>query len=301
MPDSRVKLREPRIGLLAAIGRPVIRADEFAELGQLVELVLLVVAVQHVQRDHQLLERRVAGALAQPVGAGMHAGRARLDAGELGRHRHAEVVVRVHLDRQLGEALDPAHHVLDRLGQRAAHRVDDADRVGRRVLHHAGEHVGEIVLARARRVIGEVDGVQAALLGVVDDVDALAQHVFPGPLELVLELRIADRHLDDDAVAAAFERLVDVGVHRAGEGVDLRLQPELGNLLDRLEVHVGHRRHAGLDALDADFGELLGDRDLVLDVHDHAGRLLAVAQRRVVDLDACLGSCRVAATSGASL
>ena len=116
--------------------------------------------------------------------------------------------------------------------------------------------------------------------------DALAQHVFPGPLELILQLGIADRNLDDHAVAAAFERLVDIGVHRAREGEDLRLQSQFRDFLDGLEVLLGDRGHAGLDALDADFVQLLGNRDFVGDAEHHARRLLAVAQRGVVNAHA---------------
>ena len=44
----------------------------------------------------------------------------------------------------------------------------------------------------------------------------------------------------------------------------------------------------GLDHVDAEPGELLRDLDLLLRVQRDAGRLLAVAQRRVEDLDAVL-------------
>src|SRR3984957_10189231 len=53
--------------------------------------------------------------------------------------------------------------------------------------------------------------VQTARLRIVADADALLQHVFPGPFELVFELGIADRDLDNHTMAAAFQRFVDVG------------------------------------------------------------------------------------------
>ncbi len=101
-------------------------------------------------------------------------------------------------------------------------------------------------------------------------------------------------------MAAAFQRGVDIGVHGAREAEDLGLQPELGNLPDGIEIHSGDRGHARLDALDADFVELTGNGDLVVHVHDDAGRLLAVAEGGVVDLDPG-GRKRAALTSAASL
>ena len=46
-----------------------------------------------------------------------------------------------------------------------------------------------------------------------------------------------------------------------------------------------HRRHAGFDPVDADFVHLAGDANLVIDGKHDSGGLLAVSQRRVVDLD----------------
>ena len=46
-----------------------------------------------------------------------------------------------------------------------------------------------------------------------------------------------------------------------------------------------HDRHAGFDAVDAGLGQPFGDANLIVLAEDHAGLLLAVAQRDVVDLD----------------
>ena len=73
---------------------------------------------------------------------------------------------------------------------------------------------------------------------------------------------------------------------------DDRAAHGLGDRLDRLEVAVGRDREAGLDDVDPEAGELLGDLQLLGDVERDAGRLLAVSQCRVEDLDrvhvACL-------------
>ena len=65
-----------------------------------------------------------------------------------------------------------------------------------------------------------------------------------------------------------------------------------GDRLDRLEVARRGDREAGLDHVDAEPRELLGDLDLLLRVERDPGRLLAVSQRRVEDVDAvCVGHC----------
>src|SRR5579864_1250997 len=158
----------------------------------------------------------------------------------------------VNFDRQVGYRLHQANHVFNGLREGTAHGVHDAHGVGGRLLHDAAEEAGEVLFARAGRVVGEVDDVQAAGLGVGDHTHALLQHILPGPLELVFQLGVADGNFDDDAMAAAFDGLVDVGVHGPGEGVNLRLQAEAGDLADGFEVLVGDGGHAGLDAVDPD-------------------------------------------------
>jgi hypothetical protein len=142
----------------------------------------------------------------------------------------------VDLDRQAGLLAHHAHHVLDCFGQRAAHRVDNADGIRRALVHDRVEQAGQVFLARTRGVVGEEHGVQAALFRILDRVLALLEHVFPGPLELVFQFRVADRDFDDDAVSLAVDRGIHVGLHRAREREDLGLQAHAADLLDRLVV-----------------------------------------------------------------
>ena len=62
----------------------------------------------------------------------------------------------------------------------------------------------------------------------------------------------------------------------------------VGDRLDGLEVAGRGDREAGLDHVDAEAGELLRDLDLLLRVQRDAGRLLAVAQGRIEDVDPVL-------------
>ena len=64
-----------------------------------------------------------------------------------------------------------------------------------------------------------------------------------------------------------------------------------GDRLDRLEVAGRGDREAGLDHVDAEPRQLLRDLDLLGRVQRDPGRLLAVAQRRVEDVDAVCVVC----------
>ena len=85
-------------------------------------------------------------------------------------------------------------------------------------------------------------------------------------------------------VPHGFPRAVDVLEAGARQPGDDRAAHRLGDRLDRLEVAVGRDREAGLDHVDAEARELLGDLELLGDVERDAGRLLAVSQGRVEDL-----------------
>ena len=132
-----------------------------------------LVTVEHMQRDDQFFQRRVAGSLAQAVGATVNHFCSGLDTCQLRRHRHAEIVMRVDFDRQIRPRLHQPHNVFDGFRERAAHGVDHADRIRRRVLHNSGQEILEVFFARPSRVVGKIDHVQASGLGVVDDANAL--------------------------------------------------------------------------------------------------------------------------------
>ena len=58
-----------------------------------------------------------------------------------------------------------------------------------------------------------------------------------------------------------------------------------GDLAHRLEIARRGDREAGLDHVDAQIHERLGDLQLLVEIHAAAGRLLAVAQRGVENDD----------------
>ena len=78
-------------------------------------------------------------------------------------------------------------------------------------------------------------------------------------------------------------RAVDVGVHGAGEGGDLRALDVFGDRAHGFEIADRGGREATLDDVDLEPGELLGDLELLFGVEGDAGRLLAVPEGRIED------------------
>ena len=66
-------------------------------------------------------------------------------------------------------------------------------------------------------------------------------------------------------------------------GEDRGVETQVDDLLDGRLLVAAHRGDADLDLVHADLVEQLGDADLLVVGEDDAGRLLAVAQRGVVD------------------
>jgi hypothetical protein len=73
---------------------------------------------------------------------------------------------------------------------------------------------------------------------------------------------------------------------RARKPLDNRPLDLAGDPLDGLEVAGSRDRKARLDGVDPEAGQLVGDLELLRDIERDPGRLSAVAQRGVVDLDA---------------
>src|SRR5438128_10525542 len=96
-----------------------------------------------------------------------------------------------------------------------------------------------------------------------------------------------DEHVDTEALGTlqCLAGPVDVAGHDAREGRDDRPAHRVGDLADGLELAVGGDREPGLDDVDVQAGQLLRDLDFFGPSERDAGRLLAVAERRVEDAD----------------
>jgi hypothetical protein len=115
-------------------------------LGQLTETARLQAHVhlaEVLERHHDLFERRVAGALAETVHGGVDVGGAGLDARQGVGRRHAEVVVRVHLDVE-ALADEERDDVVGVEGVEDAERVTEAQTVGTLLLGRLAEAQQEL-------------------------------------------------------------------------------------------------------------------------------------------------------------
>ena len=244
-------------------------------------------------QHRDLLQRAVAGSLADPVDRALDLARTRQQPGIGVGHGHAQVVVAV--DRgldltqrrdQLVEAAEVAG-VLLRRG--IADRVGDVDY--RRALfdRDRADLGGEIDVGPGRVHRRELD-VLAVGLGQRHRRPRLSLDVVAGALQLVLDVDVGGGDEGMDAgparVADRSPGGVDVGLVSAGEAADHRALDPAGDLLNRLEVPGRGDREAGLDHVDPKAAELLCDLDLLGGVEGDSRRLLAVPQGGVEDVDA---------------
>ena len=131
MPDSCANALAPTIALFGCTTKPVI-CDTRREAGTICVVSMRVSQVEEVaaraHRHDDLLERGVAGALAEAVDRALDLARAAdLHRGERVGHRHAEVVVAVHRPHRLVGVGHPLAQRADELAELLRHRV--ADRV----------------------------------------------------------------------------------------------------------------------------------------------------------------------------
>ena len=127
----------------------------------LIPVSTVEVVAADVQRHHDLLERRVARPLADPVHGALDLRRAGLDPGERVRDREAEVVVAVHGERHVADLRAAAANVGDEpgvlRGQRVADRVGQVDDRRARLDRDAADLRGERRVGAGRVLARELD------------------------------------------------------------------------------------------------------------------------------------------------
>ena len=188
---------------------------------------------------------------------------------------------------QPGHELVEAVEVGGVLGRhRVADGVGDVDR-RRALLDGDRAHLGRELDVGAGGVHGGELDVVAVPLCVGDRGAGLALDVLAGGLQLVADVDVRRRDEGVDARPGGVADRVpgrvdvlDVGARQTGHNRAFDLP---GDRLYGLEVAGARDREAGLDDVDAQAGELVGDLELLGRVERDAGRLLAVAQRGVED------------------
>ncbi len=247
----------------------------------------------HADRHDDLFERRVARALAETVDGALDLRGTVADGLDGERRRHAEVVVGVDGDRGILDAVDALTQIGDAGTEGPRHVVPR----GIGVVHNRRARLnGSLDDAHEEVLIGAT-GILGVELDVVDEVGRELDGV-DSPLnrlvlrEMQLVVQVARAHTKTGVDAWAFcglERLggdLDILVDRAGQtahhaGV-ARNAPDLGHAL---EVTRGGDGEAGLDHVDVHADELPCDNEFLLGIHACAGRLLAVSERGIEDVD----------------
>jgi hypothetical protein len=243
-----------------------------------------------VEQHHDLLQRGVAGALADAVDRALHLPGTGGQAGERVGDRQPEIVVAVDGQHDVAQIRDRLVQTGQEIGvlqrHRVANRVGDVDR--RRALVDRGlAHLGgEFELGAGRVHRRELDVIDV-LLGVRDGGAGLPEHVLARALELVLDVDVRgrDEYVDPrpGGIADGVPGGVDVADVRAGQSRDHRAFDRAGDRLYGLEVTGRGDGKAGLDHVDPEPRQLLGDLQLLVRVEGDPRRLLAVAQGRVED------------------
>ena len=193
----------------------------------------------------------------------------------------------------------PADEIRNCLRRRDPDRVDDHDfvcaRLDGRLVHRL-----EVRQIRARAVDAEERDGDALIDRVRDRVNDALEHRLAVDAERV-ELEVGDRRLDHARADAELDERLHVRVDGAGEAPDLGPQAGVPDQLDRPPIVRRHAREAGLDPLDAELVETARELELVLWRQDDADRLLAVAERRVVEADTGVECVRLVQVAGPEL
>ena len=265
-------------------------ARELARVDVRVGVQVLAV---HANAHDDLFHRRIARSLAETVDGALDLLGAVLHARERKRRCHAEVIVAVHGDLCAMDAVHVVHQELDTTAELVRERIpgrvrDVHDR--RPCLDNGLDNLGQEFVVGTPRVLGveldvlaEVAGIRDGLYGTLD-----AGGFVNAQLIVDMAFGHADAGMDARPLGIA-KRVgggIDILLHRAGERADRRvLARELRDTADALEVARAGDREARFDDVDVQLQQLARDHQFFLGVHGSARRLLAVAQRRVEDVD----------------
>ncbi len=171
--------------------------------------------VQLPERDSDLFERRVAGALAEPDHGDRRMRGAGLDRGQRIGGGEAEIVMAVELELEVGGRAQRGHQRVARI------RIEHAERIGDAKAPRAGGLCGgddldqEIDIGARRILAADRDG-KALAARVSDDALEHVDRVGALAAELGRDLHVGNRHRHIDHRDAGLDRGVDVsGPHPA--------------------------------------------------------------------------------------
>jgi hypothetical protein len=250
--------------------------------------------VADLHGHHDLFQRGVARAFAQPVDRAFDLARACVHGSQGVGGGHAQIVVAMRGEDHLVGSRHAVQQHGDQIGGFArggvAHGIGNVDR-GRPRLDGDFDGAAEIIMLGAGRVhrgpLHVVTQVARMGHGVVD---ALSHLVHGQVRNGAVQRRGADEGVDARR-GGVFHRLpaaINVFVIGAGQTADRRVFRAFGNLGHGGEIALGRNRETGLDHIDAHFVQEAGDLQLFVMGHGGAGGLFPVAQGGVKNDDARL-------------
>ncbi|MNM89144.1 hypothetical protein D3C81_1013730 [compost metagenome] len=239
-------------------------------------------AVQMLEGQRALLQRRIAGTLAQTVDRGVEVGRAAQHRRQGVGGGQAEVVVGVHLQLEVEARAQEAKALEHAERLHHPHGVGEAQapRAGR--LGHLGDAHHEVHVG-PRGILAAEAHLESGQARRADQPRHLAQGPVAVAAELVPEHQVGDRQRQIDHAHPAVAGRGEIAVAQPAPGQQARRQLEGGDGAHALALLLAHAGDADLQLRHAQLGERAGDGDLLLGTEGHAGALLTVAQGGVVD------------------
>ena len=248
----------------------------------------------HARGHHELFERRVPGALADPVDRAF-------DLASTGSHRsdgvgdgQPEVVVAMRAERRVTRVRHPLNDCREEAGDLVrrgiAHGVRQVDRRASCGNDFFDDPAQEIHVAARRILRRELDVVGIAT-GAVNGRDRGLEARLPGHAELAFEVQVRGR---DEHVDAASRRrcerpsgAVDVRRVTAGKRGNHRTADVRGDHPDGLGVGVRGDGKPCFDDICAEGRQLARHLQLFVRAHRESGGLFAVPERRVENRQSC--------------
>ena len=245
-----------------------------------------------LERHDALLHGGVACTLADAVDGAFNLVDTGFNARERVCNRHAEVVVHMTGQNDVFDAGGVLAQILDACGVLLRDHVADGIRNidgGSACLDSGFDNAAQEVEVSAGRILGGEFDIRAEAFRVGNAVRDGFDDLVRGHLELVLHMYRAgsNKGMDTGRFSAA-DRIVgclDVLVYAARKRADGRAANGISDCCDRSCITGRRSCKAGLDDVDLERFELLCDLNLLVEVHGAAGRLLAVAQSRVKNLN----------------
>ncbi len=242
--------------------------------------------------DH-LFEGTVAGPLADAVDGALDLLGPGLYCGQRVGYCQTEIVMTMYRQDRL---VDIGHMLLEILDDiEVLGRDSIANSIGN--VHHFGtggndllHHLGEKGQTGPNRILCGEFNIWCITGSSAHGSHGGVEHLLFTHLELILQVNVAsgNESMNPGPFPGWFESLpsaVDIQVAGTAEAADLTAAGGFGDPFDGFKIPFGSDRKAGLDDIDIKLFELSSDTQFLVDIHAGAGRLLAVAQGSIKNLD----------------